>query len=281
MTIIEHPSSCASNLLKLKSVDKRVMAFIQKYLNTGFVKKQFISFSHSNMEYIISLAKAGVTLLQDNALEYLLQRGLHLYLKNYFMNALRPKGMLSDDQKLYYLQFAISSGSPDTIQLCIEDLCSLKNNELKSMIIEGSLLGRAMVKASSETLLFLTRKVFKLCNFSAKDILKILHINDTTAEFLEIDRSKKLPLISVFLQNCEIFYKEFFIDYLQKILPQDYKNVMLKIFNAKVQDSTIFQLAIESGFYDVVQSAVTLNLQLDLSFLQELNIMSLPTRWIF
>jgi len=120
------------------------------------------------------------------------------------------------------------------------------------MIIEGSLLGRAMVKASSETLLFLTRKVFKLCNFSAKDILKILHINDTTAEFLEMDRNKKLPFLSMFLQNCEIFYKEFFIDYLQKILGAEYKNVMLKIFNAKVYDCTIFQLGIETGFYDLV-----------------------------
>lgn len=78
LQVISHPSTCAHALIKLKSTDKRVIGFLQKYLNSGQPqRKQYLPFTQSNQDYIINLAKTGLTIMQDNSIEYLLQHGHH------------------------------------------------------------------------------------------------------------------------------------------------------------------------------------------------------------
>lgn len=86
--------------------------------------------------------------------------------------------------------------------------------------------------------------MLKLCTFTSKEILKLLLINENVAEPFEQEKKHRSPLFYVFMANCEAFYKEFFMDYLQKILPNEYKTLISKIFNSKIQlyDSSKKQL---------------------------------------
>ncbi|CAK71913.1 unnamed protein product (macronuclear) [Paramecium tetraurelia] len=245
LNIIQQPQQLASLLLKYKTLEKRTLGFIQKYLNSSNNQaKQALPFNESNMRYIVDLAKQGINLINENALEFLITKGLFNYLKDYFLSSLKPKGMLNDDQKQFYLGFAFSSGSQETIQLCLEDLCSLKSSELKQFMLEGNLLSRAIAKGSQETLLYITRKIMKQLTFSGKEILKLLLIQENIAEPFQLDKQKRSLFTTIFLLNYDIFYKEFFVDYLQKILPQDYKNIMIKILNATVFGLYFNQLSI-------------------------------------
>ncbi|CAD8160742.1 unnamed protein product [Paramecium pentaurelia] len=288
LNIIQQPQQLASLLLKYKTLEKRTLGFIQKYLNSNNNQaKQALPFNESNMRYIVDLAKQGINLINENALEFFITKGLFNYLKDYFLSSLKPKGMLNDDQKQFYLGFAFSSGSQETIQLCLEDLCSLKSSELKQFMLEGNLLGRAIAKGSQETLLYITRKIMKQLSFNGKEILKLLLIQDNIAEPFQLDKQKRSLFTTIFLLNYDIFYKEFFVDYLQKILPQDYKNIMIKILNATVckldenNSWTVFQLAINCGFFDVIQTVLQLNINIDRQDLKDITISNLPQKWLF
>ncbi|CAD8073915.1 unnamed protein product [Paramecium sonneborni] len=288
LNLIQQPQQLASLLLKYKTLEKRTLGFIQKYLNSSNNQaKQALPFNESNMKYIVDLAKQGINLINENALEFFITKGLFNYLKDYFLSSLKPKGMLSDDQKQFYLGFAFSSGSQETIQLCLEDLCSLKSSELKQFMLEGNLLSRAIAKGSQETLLYITRKIMKQLSFNGKEILKLLLIQDNVAEPFQQDKQKRSLFTTIFLLNYDIFYKEFFVDYLQKILPQEYKNIMTKILNATVckldenNSWSVFQLAINCGFYDVIQTVLQLNISIERKDLEEVQISNLPQRWLF
>lgn len=93
------------------------------------------------------------------------------------------------------------------------------------MFIDGNLFVKAMSTGSTETLLFIIKKIFKLCVFTSQDICKLLSIKDGKCESYDkekdkdskpdsIFKGKASPLPWLFLTNGEVVYKEFFVDFL-------------------------------------------------------------------
>ncbi|KAM3134202.1 hypothetical protein pb186bvf_013720 [Paramecium bursaria] len=266
LNIVAVHDKVAQYLLALKSQDKRVAAFVQKYFQTD---RRFCLSPHM-VDHVISIYKAGAqNLLPENAFEQFLDQGQYYYLKSYFFNILKPKGMLNDDQKKEILKHAINGSSAECIQMCIEELCGPKNSDLKSIILDGQLFSRAMAIGCESVLIYFVRKIMKQMIFSQKDILRLLNINDNVLEQTQLKNYKivkkaskyqervahnqnnqdfvyiqniqtkqnQFPFTAIFFKNCQVFYKEFFVDYLQKILSGEYKVLMGKILNTPIADT--------------------------------------------
>jgi hypothetical protein len=104
-----------------------------------------------------------------NPLEFLLASGCDYLLNSYFLGQLKPKGAITEEDKIKLIHWALYSGNLNCLSIVLDDILALKGPELKATILNLQIMGAVASTGNQSNMLWLLRKKLRIIDTFTMD----------------------------------------------------------------------------------------------------------------